>query len=154
MFIENIRRPINYSLLPFFPALTRWIDLKSIIQQNAREQGRNFNINLDNKITLSNYTAIQVLKDVNRTAKIKKYLYHPLTAITITTLTVVPLFFTSVFVIKIALVLINNIGLFFLINQAAFRTLSETCNSYKRIEEVTSTLTIALENEYEDLEIQ
>jgi hypothetical protein len=153
MFIENIRTPITYGLFPPF-STTGFVDLKSTIMKKARRQGRYFQIGVDDKITLSNYDAIQILRDVNHNAKIKQFLFNPLTVFTFTTFSVVPLFFTSVVAIRIALALINNVGLLFLINQASFSTLTRLSDSYKRMEEVTSTLGVALENEYEHLEIQ
>lgn len=156
MLIENIRRPFNYSLFPInaFAQAAGHVDLKVIIQGEVLRQRGYVQVNEDGKITLVNHTAIRVLKRVNHIAKIKKYLFHPLTLFTITTLSTVPLFFTSALVIKIALVIINNIGLWFLMNQAAFRTCSELSHSFKMIDETTSVLITALESEPENLEIQ
>jgi|GEM_PF-3207001 len=156
MLIENIRRPFNYSLFPIgaFAHPAGHVDLKEIIEGEVLRQRGYFQVNEDGKITLVNHTAIRVLKRVNHIAKIKKYLLHPITLFTITTLSAVPLFFTSALVIKIALVTINNIGLWFLMNQASYRTFSELSHSYKMIDETTSVLITALESEPENLEIQ
>jgi hypothetical protein len=156
MLIENIRRPFNYSLFPIgsFGQATGHVDLKKIIEKELLRQEVFYEFNEVGKITLVNHTAIRVLKRVNHIAKMKKYLLHPLTLFTITTLSAVPLFFTSALVFKIALVLINNLGLWFLMNQAAFRMSSELSNSFKIIDEATSALITALESEPENLEIQ
>lgn len=156
MFVENVRVPITLSLFPpIAPPITGYVDLKLMIKKHATKQGRRFDINHNNdKITLSNYAAIRVLKDVNHGAKIIKYLFHPLTLFTITTLSVIPLFFTSVAIIRIALVIINNVGLWNLVNEARFKTNTQLSHSYKRIEECTSTLITALESETENFEIE